>query len=135
MVQDSKIDSKWGDNEFLSYFECYGGYGINTLIKGKSIYSNDCSLETRSLEIRINIEERILRVGSLPNYESVVEADNPNKINPFTPYKFFLYGLQSKAKMTITRLEKVSEFNSLMWDNLLLDVFEIIITNLVKTHV
>jgi len=41
--------------------------------------------------MRINISKKILRIGSLPNYESVVQADNPNKIDPATPYRFFLF--------------------------------------------
>ena len=105
------------------------------MIKGKSILTDDNSLETRSLEVRINIQRRILRVGSLPNYESVVQADNPNKIDPATPYRFFLLGLNSKTKMTITRLEKVIEFNSLMWAIWLLNAFEILIKNSVELYV
>ena len=41
--------------------------------------------------MRINIQKRILKVGSLPNYDSVAKVDNPNEnINPATPYKFYL---------------------------------------------
>ena len=72
MVQDSKKSSKSGELDYLSYYEYNGGVGINTLIKGKSILTDDYSLEARKLEIRINIQKKFLRVGSLPNYESVV---------------------------------------------------------------
>ena len=64
--------------------------------------------------MRINIERQILRVGSFPNYESVVQIDSKYKIEPATPYRFFLFGLNSQSKMTITKLETVSEFNNLM---------------------
>jgi len=54
--------------------------------------------------MRINIQRRILKVGSLPNYDSVVQADNPEWINPTTPYKFHLFGLNKESKITITKL-------------------------------
>jgi len=55
---------------YSEYGEVFGH--LKTLLKGKPIWTNDKSLERRSLEMRINIERQILRVGSLPNYESVV---------------------------------------------------------------
>ena len=64
--------------------------------------------------MRINIERQFLRVGSLPNYESVVQIDNPKTIKPATPYRFYLYGLNKETKMTITKLETVSQFDNLM---------------------
>jgi len=55
--------------------------------------------------MRINIQKRILKLGSLPNYDSVVQVDNPNEwINPATPYRFYLAGLNKETKMTITKL-------------------------------
>jgi len=33
-------------------------------------------------EIRIHIDQRLLRVASLPDYSSIAELDEPNKINP-----------------------------------------------------
>lgn len=32
-------------------------------------------------EVRINLNSRYLSVGSVPEYSSVVELDDPNKIN------------------------------------------------------
>ena len=64
--------------------------------------------------MRINIKREILRVGSLPNYESVVQIDNPRKILSATLYRFYLYGLNKNSKITITKLETVSQFDSLM---------------------
>ena len=64
--------------------------------------------------MRINIQRQILRVGTLPNYESIVQIDNPKDIDPNTPYRFYLEGLNSKTKITIAKLETVSEFNNLM---------------------
>ena len=55
--------------------------------------------------MRIDINRRILKVGSLPNYDSVAELDNPNrKIDPATPYRFYLGGLNKQTKFTITKL-------------------------------
>ena len=38
-------------------------------------------------------------------------------IVPATPYRFYLLGLNNQSKMTITKLETVSEFNDFMWVN------------------
>ena len=103
----------------LHKYLCYSEYGIgwahiNTVLKGKDMRTDDNSLERRSLEMRINIEREILRVGSLPNCESVVQIDNPKQIEPATPYRFFLCGLNKNTKIIITKLETVSQFNKLM---------------------
>lgn len=113
-MNDHLKNTTRGEDEELSYYEHQGGYGIDTLVKGEEIFSADNLLETRSLEIHINIARKILKVGSLPNYESVVRVKNPNKIDSAINYRFFLLGLRSKTKITITRLEKVFEFNTLI---------------------
>jgi len=64
--------------------------------------------------MRINIHKRILKVGSLPNYDSVVQINDPELIKPGTPYRFYLFGLNKQTKITITKLETVSEFDNLM---------------------
>jgi len=64
--------------------------------------------------MRINIEKKILRVGSLPNYESVVRIEDPNQIKPVTPYRFFLWGLSNQTRMVISKLETVNQFDNLM---------------------
>jgi len=53
-------------------------------------------------------------VGTLPNYESVVEVENQNYIDSTKSYRFFLAGLNAKSKMTIVKLQKVNNFNDLM---------------------
>ena len=57
--------------------------------------------------MRINLQRRLFRVASLPNYESVVEANKPDKIDPSESYRFVLSGLYPKTKMTIVKLAKV----------------------------
>ena len=69
--------------------------------------TNDKNLEKRRLEMRINLESRLLRVGELPNYESVVQANHPDIIDPNKSYRLVLEGLNSKSKMTIVKLAKV----------------------------
>ena len=69
--------------------------------------TNDNNWEKRCLEMRINLESRLLRVGALPNYESVVQVNNPDRIDPNKSYRLVLYGLYSKTKMTIVKLAKV----------------------------
>jgi len=64
--------------------------------------------------MHINIQRGILKVGSLPNYESVVQVKNPEWINPATPYRFYLWGLNKQTKITITKLKTVYEFDNLM---------------------
>ena len=73
MIPDNEKDTTESINGVVWYSEYGEIYGhLKTLLKGKPIWTNDKSLERRSLEMRINIERQILRVGSLPNYESVV---------------------------------------------------------------
>jgi len=87
---------------------------LNTLVKGKDILNYNWSLGIRSLEIRININKKMVRVGSLPNYDSVVKADEPVNINPAIPFRFFLQGLNPKSKITITKFRVVNEFDNSM---------------------
>jgi len=107
LIADNKKDdgSIFNTSEYVYYCEYDDCGDFNTQIKGESIKINENSLEKRSLEMRINIQRRILKVGSLPNYDSVVQVSKPNqKINPATPYRFFLAGLSGKTKITIAKL-------------------------------
>ena len=115
LIADGKKDDGSGlsGSDIVFYSEWSGNYDINTKIKGESIRTKDNSLEKRSLEMRIDIQRRILKVGSLPNYDSVAQVDKPNeKINPATPYRFCLAGLNKQTKMTITKLQTVSDFDN-----------------------
>jgi len=53
------------------------------------------------------LSRRLFRVGTLPDYASVVEVENPNLIDPARSYRFALAGLNSKTKMTIMKLQNV----------------------------
>jgi len=113
LILDSKKNTNWGKDDNLSYYEINGSSGLNTLVRGRPIINDDSFLE-RNLEMRINIQRRILKVGSLPGYDSVVTVDEPEKIDPTISYRFFVNGLNPNNKMTITKLEKVGEFNDAM---------------------
>jgi len=60
------------------------------------------------------LSRRFFRVGTLPDYASVVEAEDPNIIDPAGSYRFTLAGLNSKTKMTILKLQKVKSFDASM---------------------
>jgi len=40
--------------------------------------------------VRIDLNQKFLRVASLPDYSSIAELDDPNKIDPKVAYRFFL---------------------------------------------
>ena len=91
--------------------ELNGKCGVNKLVKGPPIITNDKSMERKSLECRINISKRILKVGTFPNYEAAVEADNPDLIDPSGSYRFMMIGLDATTKMTIMGIQKVNDFD------------------------
>ena len=43
-----------------------------------------------SFEVRIDLDQKFLRVASLPDYSSIAELDDPDKIDPKVAYRFFL---------------------------------------------
>jgi len=114
LIDDNKKDTNHGYTGKLSYCEYRGCYGLNKWVKGFPILTEDNNLETKTLEVRINIEKKIIKVGELPDYESAVEADNPESIDSATPYRFYLSGLNSKTKISITKLSIVEEFDDNM---------------------
>jgi len=63
-------------------------------------------------EVRINLNSRYLSVGSFPDYSSVVELDDPNKINPQVAYRLFLALLFPLDTIRITKLDTVLQFNN-----------------------
>jgi len=102
-MSDSKKNNTWVIDENLSYYDESNDFGVNKLVKGPPIV-NDNPYERRSLECRINLARRLFRVGTLPDYESVVEVENPYSIDPAESYRFTLAGLNPKTKMTILKL-------------------------------
>jgi len=97
---------------------CYSGdsnnYGIARYIKGSPILLDSEDAGKHSLEIRIDLNEKFLRVASLPDYSSIVELDDPNKIDPKVAYRFFLSMYNEGDMMRITKIRKVNRFNENM---------------------
>ena len=100
---DLNKNNSWVDHEKLCYYDKLNKCGVNKLVKGIPIV-NESLYERRSLECRINLSRRLFRVGTLPDYASVVEVENPNLIDPAGSYRFALAGLSSKTKTTIQKL-------------------------------
>ncbi len=75
----------------MAYFNRNSNYGITKYIKGPNINSNKRKNIKESFEVRIFLKEKILKVGSYPDYSSILELDDPNKIDPKIPYRFFIY--------------------------------------------
>ena len=71
-------------------------------------------MQKRSLEVKIHLQERLMRVSTLPNYESVVELDHQNLIDPKKLYRFFVYLENPQNRVTITKLQKVSRFDEIL---------------------
>ena len=97
LVLDSAKDNENGnfdESKILLYTEIYeSNWGVTKLIKGPPRNTNYDNWEKKSLEVRINLQSRLLRVGAQPNYESVVQANNPDKIDPNKCYRLFFSGL------------------------------------------
>lgn len=95
----------------MSYFDLKGTYGLNKQVKGPPMITAEDSIKKKSLEVRIHLQEKYVRVGTLPNYESVVELDNPNLIDLKTQYRFFVFLYNPSNKITITMLHKVWQYD------------------------
>jgi len=112
-MPDSKKNHTWVNDQSLSYCDNANNFGMNKLVKGPPIV-NENSYEKRCLECRINLSRRFFRVGTLPNYESVVEVENQSLIESAESFRFVLAGLNPKTKMTILKLQKVESFDASM---------------------
>jgi len=66
-MKDAGLEEMRGTIFYCEYKEGRGN--LNSYLKGKHMRTDEKSLVSRSLEMRINIEKKYLRVGSLPNYE------------------------------------------------------------------
>ena len=74
----------------ISYNDNSDGYGISKYIKGSPTLLRIKEAGKHSFEVRIYLNEKFLRVASLPDYSSIAELDDPNKIDPKVSYRFFL---------------------------------------------
>jgi len=74
----------------MSYYDNSDGYGIRKYIKGSPMQSRTKVIGKHSFEVRIHLNQKFLRVASLPDYSSIAELDDPNRIDPKVAYRFFL---------------------------------------------
>jgi len=62
-------------------------YGKIKYINGNPIQSAIKVMVKKRLEVRIYLEQKYMRVFSLPDYFPIAELDDPNKIDPKVPYR------------------------------------------------
>ena len=74
----------------MCYYDHSNSYGISKYIKGSPMQSGSKVTGKHSFEVRIDLNKKFLRVASLPDYSSIAELDDPNKIDPKVAYRFFL---------------------------------------------
>ena len=98
---------------------CYTDYsntnGITKYIKGNPMQSRSKATGKHSFEIRIHLDQKLLRIASLPDYSSIAELDDPNKIDPKVHYRFFLAILSSGNMIRINNVSVVDKFDGKMW--------------------
>ena len=74
----------------MCYCDQSNSHGLTKYIKGSPMQSGSKATGKHSFEVRIDLNQRFLRVASLPDYSSIAELDDPNKIDPKVSYRFFL---------------------------------------------
>ena len=74
----------------MCYFDYSNEYGITKYLKGNVMQSGSKATGKHSFEFRIHLNEKLLRAVSLPDYSSIFELDDSNKIDPKVNYGFFL---------------------------------------------
>jgi len=67
-----------------------------------------------SFEVRIYLDQRFLRVASLPDYSSIAELDDLNKIDPKVAYRFFFSMHFEGDMMKISNFRTISMFDEKM---------------------
>lgn len=89
LVKDQEKDNNFAYSENMSYNDHSNSYGITKYIKGSPMQSGAGATGKHSFEVRIYLKQKFLRVASLPDYSSVAELDDTNKIEPKVAYHFF----------------------------------------------
>jgi len=74
----------------MCYYGHSNSWGITKYIKGSQMQSGTKVTGKHSFEVRIDLNQKFLRVASLPDYSSIAELDDPNKIDSKVAYRFFL---------------------------------------------
>ena len=74
----------------MCYYDNSSSYGLGKYIKGNPMQSGSKHIGKHSFEVRIHLDQKLLRIASFPGYSSIAELDDPNLINPLVSYRFFL---------------------------------------------
>jgi len=98
----------------MCYYDQNNNGGISRYIKGNPMQAGTQATNKHSFEVRICLNKRFLRVASLPDYSSIAELDDPNKIDPKVAYRFFLCLLNYGDIMRITKYCTVGKFDEKM---------------------
>lgn len=68
----------------------------------------------KTIEFRIHLASRYLRVADFPEYSSIVELDDSSKINQGKKYYFGIYINWQKDQVRILEILKVEHFDKSM---------------------
>jgi len=89
-VRDEIKDNCLAFNTKMCYGDSSESYGLSKYLKGNPMQTGFKAIGKHSFEVRICLHQKFLRVASLPYYSSIVELDDPNRIDPKVAYRFFL---------------------------------------------
>jgi len=96
----------------MCYYDFSFGYGITKYIKGNPMQYG--STGKHSYEFRIHLDQKLLRVASLPDYSLIAELDDPNKIDLKVNYRFFVAILDKGNMIRINNVGIVDMFDGKM---------------------
>lgn len=68
----------------------------------------------KNFEVRIDLSKRVWRIGSLPDYQDVVELDDPNWIDANGSYHFAIYMRVNGESVIINHISEVDAFDNQM---------------------
>jgi len=98
----------------MCYNDNSNSSGITKYVKGNPMQSGTKVIGKHSFEVRIYLNQKFLRVARLPDYSSIAELDDPNRIDPKVAYRFFLGMINNGDIMRITNMKTVSKFDPKM---------------------
>ena len=114
LVKDEGKDNDYASSSNMCYYDYSNNHGITKYIKGNPMQSGSKATGKHRFEIRIHLDKKLLRVASLPDYSSIAELDDPNKINPKVNYRFFLAILYKGDMIRINNVSVVDKFDEKM---------------------
>jgi len=96
----------------MCYYDNSNSHGFTKYIKGNPMQSE--STGKHSFELRIHLDEKLMKVASLPDYSSIAELDDPSKIDPKVNYRFFLAIYYNGDIIRINNVSVVDKFDEKM---------------------